>query len=50
MRGLRWALVGFGLGVLAAFLASLMRRRRLVPMTGYLPPVAATGPAAVPPG
>ncbi len=50
MKGLRWALVGFGLGLLVAFLASLVRRRRLVPVTGYVPPVAATGPSAVPPG
>ncbi|MFZ0322740.1 MAG: hypothetical protein WAN48_01255 [Actinomycetes bacterium] len=50
MRGLRWAVAGFGLGVLAAFAVSLLRRRRLVPTTGYVPPVAATGPHAVPPG
>jgi len=50
VKGLRWALLGFGLGVLAAFGASLLRRRRLVPTTGYVPPVAATGLRAVPPG
>ena len=42
-------LLGFGLGVLAAFVSSLLRRRSLVGTTGYVPPVAALGPAAVPP-
>ena len=49
MKALRWALLGFGLGVLSAFATSLLRQRRLVPTTGYVPPVAAVGPRAVPP-
>jgi hypothetical protein len=45
---LRWILVGFALGAAAAFGAGLLRKRRLVALTGYQPPVSATGPHVVP--
>lgn len=44
----RWVLVGFAVGAAVAFGAGLLRKRRLVAQTGYLPPESATGPAAVP--
>jgi hypothetical protein len=39
---------GFAAGAALAFVAGLLRKRRLVAQTGYVPPVAATGPRAVP--
>lgn len=36
--------VGFGLGALAAFVLSLLRRPRAIDTTGYQPPTAADGP------
>jgi hypothetical protein len=44
----RWVVLGFAAGAVAAFAAGLLRRRQLVARTGYVPPVAATGPQAVP--
>ncbi|MDH4352977.1 MAG: hypothetical protein OEW41_03240 [Actinomycetota bacterium] len=48
MIRLRWILSGFAVGAALAFVAGLLRKRRLVALTGYDPPVAATGPQAVP--
>ncbi len=48
MIRLRWVLAGFAVGAGLAFGAGLLRKRRLVALTGYEPPVAATGPRAVP--
>lgn len=41
--------LGFAIGVGAGFAHSLVRRRPARSQTGYLPPVAAEGPKAVPP-
>lgn len=38
--------VGFGLGALAAFAMSLLRRPQPLDATGYQPPTPAGGPAA----
>lgn len=38
--------VGFGLGALAAFAVSLLRRPTPVDTTGYQPPTPADGPEA----
>jgi hypothetical protein len=38
--------VGFGLGALAAFVVSLLRRPRAIDTTGYEPPTPAEGPEA----
>ena len=43
----RWLLAGFAVGAGVAFAVSLLRKRRLVEVTGYQPPVPATGPQAV---
>jgi hypothetical protein len=49
MRGrTRWLVLGFAAGAATAFGAGLLRRRQLVARTGYVPPVSATGPRAVP--
>jgi hypothetical protein len=47
-RSVRLLALGFLAGAGAAFLLSLFRRQRLTQGTGYLPPVAAPGPLAVP--
>jgi hypothetical protein len=44
----RWVLTAFVGGAALAFVAGLLRKRQLVAQTGYVPPVAATGPRAVP--
>ena len=41
--------LGFAIGLGAGFAHSLLRRRPARSQTGYLPPVAAEGPEAVPP-
>ncbi len=38
--------VGFGLGALAAFALSLLRRPKPIDSTGYQPPTPAGGPEA----
>ncbi|HUV47858.1 MAG: hypothetical protein WBC76_07065 [Actinomycetes bacterium] len=38
--------IGFGLGALAAFVVSLVRRPRSIDATGYQPPTPAPGPDA----
>ena len=38
--------IGFGLGALAAFVLSLIRRPRAIDATGYQPPRPAAGPDA----
>lgn len=38
--------VGFGLGALAAFALSLLRRPKPIDSTGYQPPTPAGGPGA----
>jgi hypothetical protein len=48
MRSLRLLLLGFAVGAAAAFLLSLFRKQRLSQVTGYVPPVPAPGPQAVP--
>jgi hypothetical protein len=48
MRALRLLLLGFAIGAGAAFVASLIRQQRLSVDTGYVAPVAADGPLAVP--
>lgn len=48
MGRLRWVLAAFAVGAAAAFALGLLRKRRLVEVTGYTPPVSATGPQAVP--
>lgn len=48
MGRLRWVLTAFAVGAAAAFALGLLRKRRLVEVTGYTPPVSATGPQAVP--
>lgn len=48
MSRIRWVVAGFAVGAAVAFAVGLFRKRRLVAQTGYVPPVSATGPAAVP--
>jgi len=48
LRSIRLLALGFLAGAGAAFLLSLLRRQRLTQATGYVPPVAAAGPRAVP--
>jgi len=48
VRSLRLLAIGFLCGAGAAFVLSLFRRQRLAQVTGYVPPVAAAGPRAVP--
>lgn len=48
MHRARWVIAGFAVGAAAAFAVGLLRKRRLVAQTGYVPPVSATGPEAVP--
>jgi len=48
MSKARWVLTAFGVGAGIAFVAGLLRKRRLVLQTGYEPPESATGLAAVP--
>jgi hypothetical protein len=45
-RTLAAVAVGFGLGALAAFALSLLRRPKPIDTTGYRPPTPADGPAA----
>ncbi len=48
MRAVRLLVLGFAIGAGLAFLASLIRQQRLSTDTGYVAPVAADGPLAVP--
>lgn len=45
-RTLAAVAIGFGMGALAAFVLSLLRRPRAIDATGYQPPVPAGGPDA----
>jgi hypothetical protein len=45
---LGWIGLGFGLGLAAAFVASLVRGRSVASSTGYVAPAPAFGHAAVP--
>jgi hypothetical protein len=45
VRTLTAVAVGFGLGALAAFALSLLRRPKPIDTTGYQPPIPADGPA-----
>jgi hypothetical protein len=48
MRAVKLLVLGFAIGAGVAFLASLIRQQRLSADTGYVAPVAADGPLAVP--
>jgi len=48
MRAVRLLVIGFVIGAGVAFVASLIRQQRLSADTGYVAPVAADGPLAVP--
>lgn len=48
LRSVRLLALGFLAGAGAAFVLTLFRRQRLTQATGYLAPVAAPGPMAVP--
>jgi len=45
---IRWILAGFGLGLVAAFVGSLLRGQPVDPVTGYVAPAPAYGRRAVP--
>jgi len=44
----RWLIAGFGLGLAAGFVASLLHGRRIERVTGYVAPAPAYGARAVP--
>jgi len=39
----RWLIAGFGLGLAAGFVASLLHGRRIERVTGYVAPAPASG-------
>jgi hypothetical protein len=47
VRSARWLVLAFAAGAATAFLAGLLRKRRLAQVTGYRAPEAAPGPRAV---